>query len=135
MLPKLKVCVANATFNVCLNSFSKIAGEEEEKYWENVYRIVAAKKQMKHEKWAERKREKRRARNAAARMLQEEFGAAEHESNFDSLLDQRQGGDEQDQVGKIIIDPNLRTKRKKKRDRNTSSRYANLDTFNFQYCS
>jgi hypothetical protein len=90
---------------------------------------VAAKKQMKHEKWAERKREKRRARNAAARILQEEFGGAEHETNFDSLLEQRQGDEEheQNQVGRIQIDPNLRTKRKKKRDRNTSSRYIKFD--------
>ena len=84
---------------------------------------------MKHEKWAERKREKRRARNAAARMLQEEFGGGEHETSFDSLLEQRQGDVEQEQlqVGRIQIDPNLRTKRKKKRDRNTSSRYAKFD--------
>lgn len=85
---------------------------------------------MKHQKWADRKREKKRARNAAARMMQDEFGAGEHETNFDSLLEQRQGDvdHEQNQVGKIIIDPNLRTKRKKKRDRNTSSRYVHFES-------
>lgn len=98
-----------------------ILGEEEEKYWENVSKIVAAKKQMKHEKWAERKREKKRARNAAARMMQEEFAEAENGNSFDSLLEQRQG-ERQGYVGEIQIDPNLRTKRKKKRDRNSANK-------------
>ncbi|XP_059490666.1 la-related protein 7-like [Neocloeon triangulifer] len=96
-----------------------IEGKEEAKYWEMVAKIVAAKKNRQLEQKVERKREKRRARNKgrAGTSFEEGEDCAE-EPTFESLLEQRHTSEQE----KISIDLNLRSKRKKKRDRKTGQR-------------
>jgi len=106
----------------------KILGEEEALYWEKVAKIVAAKKERKMNQRHERKKEKRRAYNAqkaAAYVGEEEEVIPEQGVSFDSLLEQKHAEQREDQ-NTIVIDPNLRSKRKKKRDNKSGSRFVRL---------
>ncbi|CAB3359815.1 Hypothetical predicted protein [Cloeon dipterum] len=96
---------------------TKLEGSEEVEYWENVTKIVAEKKERAFLKKIMKKKEKRlaKAQNQAGSVSD----ISEHGNtmdNFDNLVQNLQASVAEDQP---VVDPSLRSKRKKKRDRKT----------------